>query len=365
MKWGIISETFPPDVCGAAAFAARLGEHLTAEGENVWVLTRPGPVEPFDVQIAPILRGQTYVAAVHRWSRQQQPDVLVMNYAYSDVSVYRHNISSALLTWVMAREVPVLGIFHEIPQLPITRRNIRAHLREMVTLPGAAAVVVPDYALLRGSSAIVRALASLGRRCLELPVPANIDCTDEGPDPQYEEFSAGIFGVVKPHKGLEFALTAFSEADRRIVVVGGGEAPYLKLLRETFGGSAGHCITGWLPESMVSRVLQTVPHWILPFLEDGCSFKSTSWAVVRLHGGHTITTHRFRSGYSPELNTTFIPWNERFHVEAWIRAVSGEHGRKFGLVVPTWRSTAQMLIRVANGLVRSGMPRRAVGGRNS
>lgn len=352
MKWAIISETFPPDLCGAGAFAARLGDHLVAEEQSVWVLTRPGQLAPSQTEIVPILKGSTYVTSVRRWVLQHSPDVLVMNYAYSDASVFRHNISSAVLAWVVSWRLPVLGIFHEIPQTPITLRNVRSHLREIVSLPMVAAVVVPDRTLVRGTSAPIRWLAGRGNRLLELPVPSNIELSEAGPDPQYENFSVGVFGVIKPKKGIEFALRCFADAGMHLIVVGGGDPSYLNALRARFGGSEGHRITGWVPDSDVSRILQTVPCWVLPFVEDGCTLKSTSWAAVRWHGGYTITTHKFRSGYSPELNTTFIPWKDRYNAEAWVRLASRSPFSRVWVNTSDWTMTAQTLIRVANDLVR-------------
>lgn len=97
MRWAIITETIPPDLCGAGEYAYNMAKSLVDLGEEALVLTREGTVSTPEIESYGVLKGIMYSYSVRQWLKEHPVDVVVINYSYSGASRYRKNISSALI----------------------------------------------------------------------------------------------------------------------------------------------------------------------------------------------------------------------------------------------------------------------------
>lgn len=349
MRWAIITETIPPDLCGAGEYAYNMAKSLVDLGEEALVLTREGTVSTPEIESYGVLKGIMYSYSVRQWLKEHPVDVVVINYSYSGASRYRKNISSALIAWGMGSKHTVIGFFHELPYRPLTSRNFRSYIREIMTLPPVPIAVVPDIESAKRAPFPINKLL-MGRRggIHQLPVPSNIRLTGKSESGRVEydwlhDYNIATFGIVKPGRGLEYLINILAPGER-FLVVGGGDPVYMESLVEM----AKHkgtvvTMTGYLDDSDVAVLMENILKWVFPFIEDGASLKSTGWAAARVHGCYSITTSRWMSGFSSDLNTMFIPWNQRFDRDLWVAAMVNEDTHRSNARVATWPETVSHL----------------------
>jgi glycosyltransferase involved in cell wall biosynthesis len=320
LKICFISGALPEVSCGIGDYTDSLARALVRRDHEVVVITTASPDlrSHVDYRVVPLQTDWSLGEAgkVAAAVRREHPDLLHLQFPGT---AYGRGFGACYAPWAVrlrGSRPALVTTFHEFQTL-----RLRYRARLAVAVAACDLVISPDPTALASIQRHLRWRP--GMHSALIPLAANIWPSAETPGAgqarEGSELVIGYWGFLRPDKGVDLLLEAFAQVRRthpaRLILAGdpGSEADYIASLRrhaDELGVSASITTTGKLPADQLSAVLQSFDVCCLPF-RDGLAQNRGTYAAAVAHGLYVVTTGLDRRGFEPEINTAFVPPNDR------------------------------------------------------
>jgi glycosyltransferase involved in cell wall biosynthesis len=328
-----VSAALPDVPCGIGDYTHRLAVALAAAGVEPVVVTtdQPGLERPASYEIRPVATHWRFAetAKVTRAIDAVRSDLVHVQFPGSG---YGRGFAVTTLPWALKAghpRRPLAITLHEFDRL--SRRH---RLRVALGAVPCRLVVVPSPQLAQAAGHWLGWRP--GGRIAEIPLASNLIPGDGAVSPagfrrSADELVVGYFGFLRPDKGMETLIDAFSmlraERQARLVIAGdpGPDADYAAAIRRSIEvrGLAGDTLfTGALPPDRLSAALFGFDVCVLPF-RDGVAANKTTYAAALAHGLPIVTTSTQARGLDGAVNTFYVAPGDA----AGLSQAIIEHGR--------------------------------------
>jgi glycosyltransferase involved in cell wall biosynthesis len=297
MKIALMTGSYPPDICGAADYTARLEESLKQAGNDVTICTGM----PW---------GLFHAGNVSRQVSALGVDVLHIQYP---VTGYGPKLGPQLLSLLQ----PFVVTIHECSQAHILRRLSLYPF----SLRAKKIIFTNEFELKYAS----RFAPWIKSRSVVIPIGNNVALAEKVAHPSRKVITC--FGLIRPDKGLEevieLARVLHQEQSSVVVRVVGtvfpGNEAYLASLKERAAGLAVEWVLG-LDDRDLSRTLAETEIAYLPFV-DGASERRSSLIAMLSNRAAVITTRGLHTPAAMEGSVLFAgsPREAATHVATLIR----------------------------------------------
>lgn len=287
----IAADTFPPDVNGAANFAARLAAGLTGRGHDVRVLApaasrKHGTFrEKHEGQMFVVHRLRSSRWYPHDWLRFAHP-WLVRKASATILDTFKPDVvhiqSHILVGRGLARETSARGIRmiatnHFMPENMI-EHTLLPHFIRATAIRLAWADAAKTFALAEAVTSPTRKAANFLERAIDLPDVHAISCGIDasGYTPSFEQRTENrilFVGRVTGEKSIDVLLKAVAKLDKeldvKLDIVGGGDLlNQLQQLTTSLGLRSRVTFTGYVTEAELREAYTRATVFAMPSIAE-------------------------------------------------------------------------------------------------
>lgn len=305
MRIGILTGEYPPLQGGVGAFSHILAQHLSEQGQEVFIFSESRAKQQLDDLLLTTHQGRwnfESVRAVQRWMNEQELDLVNMQFqtaAYS-MSPWVHFLPHFL-------KIPLITTFHDLrfpylfPKAGPLRDWIVMHLAR-----ASSGVIVTNYEdHARLTDLPIAEVIPIGSNIHPVPI-SDEECGNwrKNARASHDDFLLAHFGFINHSKGIDTLLVALAalrkkEIPAKLVMIGGRtgtadptNAHYLEHIDTQIVqmGLKDHVHwTGYVDDAAVSGYLQVADVVTLPY-RDGASFRRGSLMAAIQHDCPIVTT---------------------------------------------------------------------------
>jgi len=306
IKIALLSNSFPPEICGIGDYTFFLFKSLTKNNQDVSVIFphKDNNLKKVEYESLPFELKSWSIRNIYRTInilKKQNYDVIhIQNTNIKKISYYLIPILARILS-----RLCVVVTIHEH-----SHKSLIGKLANIISIVAAHHIIVCEQAYKRSLSFFMSS-----KRITFLPVPPNI------PKSQLSESDAlllkhnyakgklliGYFGFLVEHKGVKEIFKVCNPTEHFVLLISNFEkfrSKYSEEIKEIIESQewrdSAYC-TGFLPAEQVADLLYASDICIFPF-KNGSGDRNASLSAARLQGTYCIVSHMTKRGYFQEEN---------------------------------------------------------------
>jgi glycosyltransferase involved in cell wall biosynthesis len=304
MKILLITNEYPPDVCGIGDYTKNLCENLLDLEHEICIITKSKVLNQHNSNLA--------LNTISNWSisdfgtikkiiKKHNPDIIHIQ--FPNIKSIGYYLLPMLLKLSGVGKKTIITI-HEH-----TYKTIVGKLANIVAVLFSTAIIITE-------NGYKKTFKWFNKNIFTLPVLSNIPKSTLNADEQIKlREKLGIqnkklvsyFGFIVDHKGVDLLFEVCNPQEHFILLIGDIKrfySHYSQKIEASINSEKwknASLLTGFVPEQEVANLLYASDVCLFPF-KNGAGERNASLNAAILQGTFTITTHQHKRGYESEQN---------------------------------------------------------------